>query len=682
MKLKKITQHTLFRPIVSAALTVLSGLALWGAPFGEAWVNGSYDNLFRFGTHAVTNQVVVIFMDNQAYARFHQVRGQAWDRSLHARLLDRLTADGCSLVAFDTFFRGANDPAKDAALIAALRRASRVVLMAEQADVTHPNLAGAAPVLPDEIFLSAAHTNWGVAWLDPDLDSVVRKQWPFLSPGPYPSLSWTAASLMGVHLNQAPQERWLRYYGPGGAWTSMSYDFALTQPSNYFRGKIVFIGSKPKTTFADGEEDEFRTPYTLWTGETVGGVEILVTALLNLMNEDWLTRANGWVEVLILAIIGIVLGTLISRVRLGTACAIAAVAALGVTVGAVWLSSASHYWFPWMVVAGGQVPLALAWAIVLPRIQAQIQIPAATRPGPADTTNVQPSLSSNQELPIAPDYEIFNPPFAEGAYGKVWLARNAIGQWQALKTVYAAKFGQNIQPYEREFNGIRHYKPLSDKHPGLLRVDFVSRPTGAEYFFYVMELGDALAPGWEQNPLAYKPRDLASVRSQSEGRRLPLAECVRIGVALAEALEFLHEHGLTHGDIKPQNIIFVNGQPKLADVGLVAEVLSSDEQKSSVGTPGYMPPAPEPSGTPQADIYGLGMVLYVIRTGFTPIHFPEVSETLLEGSTQVDFAPLNALILKACEPDCGRRFTSMAEMRGALMDVQSLVARLPHNTEK
>ena len=95
-----------------------------------------------------------------------------------------------------------------------------------------------------------------------------------------------------------------------------------------------------------------------------------------------------------------------------------------------------------------------------------------------------------------------------------------------------------------------------------------------------------------------------------------------------------------------------------------------------------MPPAPEPSGTPQADIYGLGMVLYVIRTGFTPIHFPEVSETLLEGSTQVDFAPLNALILKACEPDCGRRFTSMAEMRGALMDVQSLVARLPHNTEK
>jgi serine/threonine protein kinase len=59
----------------------------------------------------------------------------------------------------------------------------------------------------------------------------------------------------------------------------------------------------------------------------------------------------------------------------------------------------------------------------------------------------------------------------------------------------------------------------------------------------------------------------------------------------------------------------VQGRPKLADVGLVAEITPADKENTSVGTPGYMPPAPEPVGTPQADIYGLGMVLYVISTG-------------------------------------------------------------------
>ena len=44
---------------------------------------------------------------------------------------------------------------------------------------------------------------------------------------------------------------------------------------------------------------------------------------------------------------------------------------------------------------------------------------------------------------------------------------------------------------------------------------------------------------------------------------------MRIGFALADALDFLHRQGLTHRDIKPQNIIFVNDTPKLADVALL-----------------------------------------------------------------------------------------------------------------
>jgi serine/threonine protein kinase len=277
-------------------------------------------------------------------------------------------------------------------------------------------------------------------------------------------------------------------------------------------------------------------------------------------------------------------------------------------------------------------------------------------------------------LPDAPDYELFHPPFGHGAYGKVWLARNAIGQWQALKAVYLANFKSNASPYEREFSGIRRYKPISHKHPSLLRIDFISKKKSAGYFYYVMELGDSLKPGWEEDPSTYMPRDLDRVRKQAEGQRLSPAECLRIGISLAEALDFLHRQGLTHRDIKPQNIIFVNGQPKLGDVGLVTDVHPTDKQPTYVGTPGYMPPPPEPPGTPQADIYGLGMLLYVILTGREADLFPELATTLLETTNPPDFRRANDIILKACNPDLSKRFASAQELAASLRQAQAALS--------
>lgn len=136
-------------------------------------------------------------------------------------------------------------------------------------------------------------------------------------------------------------------------------------------------------------------------------------------------------------------------------------------------------------------------------------------------------------------------------------------------------------------------------------------------FYYVMELGDDLAREQAIEPDDYSPRTL----SKEIARRgsLPLAGCLRLGLALSDALVQLHSHGLIHRDIKPSNIIFVNGVPKLADIGLVAQV---NEGHSYVGTEGFMPP--EGPGTARADVYGLGKVLYEASTGKDRLEFPEL----------------------------------------------------------
>lgn len=670
MKELPVKLRNVVKPALGVALTVLCGLVLWRTALGEAWVNASYDYLFRFGSHPVTNDVVLVMMDNDSFDSLGQDRSIPWDRGLHAKLLDRLADDGCSLVVIDAFFRGPRDPEKDAALLRAMRRQKSIVLMAEHARVTHPEMEATYPVLPADPFLSAAHGRWGVAWLEPHLDSIVRQHWPFPSPGHYPSLSETAAKASGARINDLPREKWLRYYGRRGAWTRLGYRFALTQPPGYFRGKTVFIGTQPATPQPNQERDEFSTPYTRWTGETSGGAEILLTQFLNLMNHDWLVRPAPEIEASVLAGCGLVLGASLWWLRSRSRLVGGGIAVLALSLGAVFTTHLGNYWFPWLVVVGGQVPAALAYAYLVPRFR-PILVPA---PQPGHSAPATASAITSVELPpeIA-DYQPVHPPFGKGSYGRVWLAKNAIGQWQALKVVFSANFSES-GPYEREFNGVSRYKPVSDKNRGLLRVDFVStkRP---DYFYYVMELGDSIVPGWQSDPSTYRPRDLVSERKKFPGEKLPVRECLRIGIALADGLSFLHRQGLTHRDIKPQNVIFVNGEPKLADIGLIAAIRPPDEERTYVGTPGYMPPPPERPGTPQADIYALGMMLYVLGTGKQPTFFPEISTTLAEGTGFLEFMPLNSVILTACHPDPKQRYATASDLLRALQDILNTLDR-------
>ena len=145
-----------------------------------------------------------------------------------------------------------------------------------------------------------------------------------------------------------------------------------------------------------------------------------------------------------------------------------------------------------------------------------------------------------------------------------------------------------------------------------------------------------------------------------------MEECVEIGLTLAAGLGALHKHGLVHRDVKPSNIVFVQGRAKLADVGLVGEIRGA---RTFVGTEGYIPP--EGPGAPGADFFALGKVLYEAATGLSADEFPNPPEDWLTGDIPHDSLDFHEVILRACEHDPARRYRNAAQMQADLAVMQS-----------
>jgi serine/threonine-protein kinase len=201
----------------------------------------------------------------------------------------------------------------------------------------------------------------------------------------------------------------------------------------------------------------------------------------------------------------------------------------------------------------------------------------------------------------------------QGGMGAVYKARQiSLDRDVALKVLPKHLVGNKtfVERFQRE---ARLMAKLD--HPNILHCYGVSEDHGFQYM--AMEYGEAGSMQQWLNKLG----------------KLEVGDALHVVLACARALEYAHEQGLIHRDIKPDNILLTaGGVVKLADLGL-AKALSEDigltRTGTAAGTPLYM--SPEQARDVKrvdcrSDIYSLGCMLYCFLAGRTPFQ----GETLVE----------------------------------------------------
>ncbi len=267
--------------------------------------------------------------------------------------------------------------------------------------------------------------------------------------------------------------------------------------------------------------------------------------------------------------------------------------------------------------------------------------------------------------PQAPDFD-FVRPIGEGGFGQVWLAVNrTTGQPRAVKVIPRA--GTNGRdPAGREIASLTRLEAnLHCRHPNLLVIHHVGET--AEHLFYVMDLADDLSGKGDPTGPDYRPATLENLLAAGP---LDAADCERYAGQLLAALACLHEAGMAHRDVKPANCLFLGGELKLADFGLLT---AAGLSASRLGTVRYMPP--DGCMDARADVYAAGLVIYEMLAGLGAERFPSLGPRAQAIAADRRLARLNRLALRACDPDPSRRFRDACEMLAALTTAERRPAK-------
>jgi len=283
----------------------------------------------------------------------------------------------------------------------------------------------------------------------------------------------------------------------------------------------------------------------------------------------------------------------------------------------------------------------------------------------------RPSASSSQGQPASPPFvpprpEELAPRFpqleilellGQGGMGAVYKARQpGLDRTVALK-ILPPGLGADPNFAERFTREARSLARLG--HPNIVAVyDFGQ---AGDLYYFVMEYVDGV-----------------SLRQMERGQRLEPRQALSVVMQVCEALQFAHDEGIVHRDIKPGNILIdTKGRVKIADFGL-AKLLARaptdftlTRPQQVMGTPAYMAPEQieHPADVDQrADIYSLGVVFYEMLTGELPLgRFAAPSQKV-----QVDVR-LDEVVLKTLEKEPERRYQQASQVR---TDVEA-ISRAP-----
>ncbi len=199
----------------------------------------------------------------------------------------------------------------------------------------------------------------------------------------------------------------------------------------------------------------------------------------------------------------------------------------------------------------------------------------------------------------------------KGAMGVVYLAKDPlIGRLVALKTIRAAVHADDDETKEFQQRFIREAQAAGIlNHPSIVTVHDIGQDDASGVSFIAMEYVEG--------------HNLKEVLNQ--GRTLSFEQIADIVAQVGEALDFAHAKGIVHRDVKPANIILVDGiRAKITDFGIAKIAASGAANLTStgqfLGTPNYMAPE-QVKGAPvdgRTDIFALGICLYECLTRRKP----------------------------------------------------------------
>jgi serine/threonine protein kinase len=164
----------------------------------------------------------------------------------------------------------------------------------------------------------------------------------------------------------------------------------------------------------------------------------------------------------------------------------------------------------------------------------------------------------------------------------------------------------------------------------------------------------------------------------NEQKKLPAERAVRLALRIADALDYIHRHGVVHRDLKPENIMVDNDDNiKLIDFGIAANAgsrrLTFAKLSQTMGTPDYISPEQVKGkrGDGRSDVYALGVMLYEMLTGKVPFSGPNpfaiMNDRLLNNpvpprEVNPEISPqLQEIIYRALERDPSKRYPNAHE---------------------